>query len=51
MDIADFMAKCPNCQHLKVEHHRQKGMNQEINITEWKCEVINMIFIIGLPCT
>ena len=23
-DIADFVAKCPNCQQVKVEHHNQE---------------------------
>ncbi|KAH0657926.1 hypothetical protein KY289_026674 [Solanum tuberosum] len=29
-DIADFVAKCPNCHHVKVEHQKQRGMTQEI---------------------
>ncbi|KAH0724948.1 hypothetical protein KY284_000813 [Solanum tuberosum] len=44
-DIADFVAKCPNCQQVKVEHQRPQGMNQEIDIPTWKWEVINMDLI------
>ncbi|WMV24219.1 hypothetical protein MTR67_017604, partial [Solanum verrucosum] len=50
-DIADFVAKCPNCQEVKVEHQKPRGMTQEINIPIWKWEVINMDFITGLPRT
>ncbi|WMV09610.1 hypothetical protein MTR67_002995 [Solanum verrucosum] len=35
-DITDFVAKCPNCQQVKVEHQRPGGMTQEINIPTWK---------------
>ncbi|KAH0708921.1 hypothetical protein KY290_010437 [Solanum tuberosum] len=49
--IANFMAKCPNCQQVKVEHQKPGGMTQEINISSWKWEVINIGFITGLPHT
>ena len=45
------MAKCPNCQQVKVEHQKPGGMTQEIDIPTWKWEVINMDFITCLPCT
>ena len=44
-DIADFVSKCPNCQQVKVEHHKQGGVTQEIDIPTCKWEVINMDFI------
>ncbi|KAH0682275.1 hypothetical protein KY289_020027 [Solanum tuberosum] len=50
-DIANFVAKCPNYQQVKVEYQKPGGMTQEINILTWKWEVINMDFIIGLPRT
>ncbi|WMV09144.1 hypothetical protein MTR67_002529 [Solanum verrucosum] len=50
-DIVDFVAKCPNCQQVKVEHQIPGGMTQEINIRTWKWEVINMDFITGFPHT
>ncbi|WMV54949.1 hypothetical protein MTR67_048334 [Solanum verrucosum] len=50
-DIADFVAKCPNCQQVKVEHQKPGGMTQEIDIPTWKWEVIKMDFITGLPRT
>ena len=50
-DIADFVSKCPNCQQVKVEHHKLEGMTQEIHIPTWKWDFINMDFIKGLPRT
>ena len=41
----------PNFQQMKVEHQKPGGMTQEINISTWKWEVINMDFIKGLPRT
>ena len=35
-DIADFVAKCPNYQHVKVEHQKPVGITQEENIPTWK---------------
>lgn len=29
-DIVEFIAKCPNCQQVKVEHYRPGGMAQTI---------------------
>ncbi|XP_019238505.1 PREDICTED: uncharacterized protein LOC109218581 [Nicotiana attenuata] len=48
-NIADFVAKCPNCQQVKVEHQRPGGLTQNIEIPIWKWEMINMDFITGLP--
>ena len=46
-DIADYVSKCPNCQHVKVEHQKPGGMTQEIDISTWKWDMINMDFITG----
>ncbi|WMV32575.1 hypothetical protein MTR67_025960 [Solanum verrucosum] len=46
--IAEFVAKCLNCQKVKVEYQRPGGMAQNIELLEWKWEMINMDFIIGL---
>ncbi|WMV25251.1 hypothetical protein MTR67_018636 [Solanum verrucosum] len=50
-DISDFVAKCPNCQQVKVEHKKSGGMTQKINIPTLTWKVINMDFITGLPHT
>ena len=48
-DIEDFVSKCPYCQEVKVEHQQPRGMTQEIDISTWMWDVINMDFITGLP--
>ena len=48
-DIAEFVAKCPNCQQVKIEHQKPGGLAQEIEIPTWKWEMINMDFVVGLP--
>ena len=50
-DIVGFVAKCPNCQQVKVEHQRPGGLSQHISISTWKWEDLNMDFIVGLPHT
>ncbi|WMV09315.1 hypothetical protein MTR67_002700, partial [Solanum verrucosum] len=47
-DIAGFVAKCHNCQQVKVEHQRLGGLSQDIPIPTWKWEDLNMDFIVGL---
>ncbi|MDV3143928.1 MAG: hypothetical protein Q8763_02730, partial [Candidatus Phytoplasma australasiaticum] len=48
-DIVKFMSRCPNCQQVKVEHQKPGGLAQNIEISEFKWEMINMDFVIGLP--
>ena len=50
-DIADFLSRCPNCKKVEVEHQKPACITQEIDITIWKWDVINMYFIKGLPRT
>ena len=47
-DIAYFVSEC---QQVKVKHQKPRGMNQEVDITTWNWEVINIYFITGLPQT
>ncbi|WMV14167.1 hypothetical protein MTR67_007552 [Solanum verrucosum] len=37
-DIAEFVAKCLNCQQVKVEHQRPGGLAQNIELPEWKVD-------------
>ena len=50
-DITNIVSKCPNCQQVKVEHQKPRGMTQEIDSPTWKWEVIDIDFITGLPRT
>ncbi|WMV32398.1 hypothetical protein MTR67_025783 [Solanum verrucosum] len=47
--IAKFVAKCPNCQQVKVVHQRPGGLAQNIELPDWKWEMINTDFITVLP--
>jgi hypothetical protein len=48
-DIADYLAKCLECQQVKVEYQHLVGLLQPLPILEWKWETISMDFITGLP--
>ena len=48
-DIDEFVAKCSNLQQVKVEHQRLGGLAQNIELLDWKWEMINMGFIIVFP--
>ena len=51
MDVANFVSTCPNCQQVKVENQKQGGFTQDIDISTWNWEVLNMDFVTGLPRT
>ncbi|WMV08862.1 hypothetical protein MTR67_002247 [Solanum verrucosum] len=44
-DIAEFVAKCQNCQQVKYEHQRPAGFLQRMPISKWKWESIAMDFV------
>ena len=46
-DIKKFVAKCPNCQQVKVEHQKSGGLLQEIQLLTLKWKDINMNFVVG----
>jgi hypothetical protein len=48
-DIANYLAKCLECQQVKAEHRHPTGLLQPLPIPEWKWETISMDFITGLP--
>ncbi|WMV46356.1 hypothetical protein MTR67_039741, partial [Solanum verrucosum] len=50
-DISEFVAKCPNCQQVKVEHQKPGSLSQDISIPTWKWADLNMDFVVGLPRT
>ncbi|KAH0689080.1 hypothetical protein KY289_016438 [Solanum tuberosum] len=50
-DIAGFVARCPNCQQVKIEKQKPGGLSQGIGIPTWKWEDVNMDFIVGFPRT
>ena len=50
-DVADYVARCLNCQQVKAEHQKPSGLLQRMEIPEWKWERITMDFVTGLPRT
>jgi hypothetical protein len=48
-EIAEYIARCMECQKVKVEHRHPAGLLQPLPIPEWKWEVVTMDFITGLP--
>src|SRR3954464_4124966 len=48
-EIAGYVARCPICQQVKIEHQRPGGMLQPLEIPVWKGDSISMDFIVGLP--
>jgi hypothetical protein len=48
-EIAEYIARCMECQKVKDEHRHPTGLLQRLPILEWKWEVVTMDFIIGLP--
>jgi hypothetical protein len=50
-DIVNYVAKCLECQQVKVEHRHLAGLLQPHTISESKWEVISMDFIVGFPLT
>ena len=47
-NIAEFVAKCPNCQQIKVEHQKPEGYMQHIELQISKWDTINMDFFTSL---
>src|SRR5215813_7542365 len=50
-DIADYVLRCLVCQQVKAEHQRPAGTLQNLEIPEWKWDMITMDFVVGLPRT
>jgi hypothetical protein len=44
-DIAEYIARCIECQKVKVDHRHPTGLLQPLPIPEWKWEVVTMDFI------
>jgi hypothetical protein len=50
-EVADFIARCLECQKVKAEHRHPTGFLQPLPIPEWKWEVVTTNFITKLPRT
>jgi hypothetical protein len=43
--IVEYVAQCPSCQLVKVEHQRPIGQVQPLEIPMWKWDQIAMDFV------
>jgi hypothetical protein len=48
-DVADYIARCMECQKVKTEHRHPTGLLQPFPILEWKWEVVTIDFITKFP--
>jgi hypothetical protein len=48
-EIAEYIARCMECQKVKDEHRHPAGLLQPWPIHEWKWEVVTMDFFTELP--
>ena len=46
-----FVSKRKNCQQEKAKHQKSSCLLQEIHVLTWKCEDINMDFLLCVPWT
>jgi hypothetical protein len=50
-DVVHFVAKCLDCQQVKVNHHHLAGLLQPHDVPMSKWEFISIDFVVGLPLT
>ena len=48
-ELAEYIAKCFECQQVNTEHQDPAGLLQPLPIPSWKWEIISLDFITGLP--
>ena len=47
--LAEYIARCFECQQVKNEHQHLAGLLHPFPIPSWKWEIISIDFITGLP--
>jgi hypothetical protein len=50
-EIARYVSECDTYRKVKADYMKPGGLFQLLSILEWKCDDINMDFIMGLPLT
>ena len=48
-EVAEFLARCIECQQVKAEHQHPTSLLQPLPIPNWKWEVNSLDFVTGLP--
>ena len=49
IELAEYVARCFECQQVKIEHQHPAGLLQPLPIPSWKWDIISLDFITGLP--
>lgn len=49
--VAEYLARCMECQLVKVEHQHPAGLLNPFPISEWKWDIVSIYFITWLPKT
>jgi hypothetical protein len=47
-DVVDYIARCLECQRVKVEHRHPASSLQPLSFPKWKWEVVTIDFITKL---
>ena len=50
-EVVECIAKCLECQKVKVEHRHPTSLLNPLPIPKWKWEVVTMDFITKIPRT
>ena len=50
-DVVEYIARCMECQKVKVEHRHTAGLLQPLPILEWNWDAVMMDFVTNLPKT
>ena len=48
-ELAEYIARCFECQQVKIEHQHPTVLLQPFPIPSWKLEIISLDFVTGLP--
>ena len=48
-EVAEYIARCIECQEVKADHQNSSGLLQPLPILDWNWEIISLDFITGLP--
>ena len=48
-ELVEYIAKCFECQQVKIEHQHPAGLLQPLPIPSWKWEIISIDFVTELP--
>ena len=47
--LAEYIARCFECQQVKTKHQHLAGLLQPLHILSWKWEIISLDFVTALP--